>query len=143
MAGIDMTKNYNATRLPLYATYIPAGTSVMNILHYMQMVNSKVFRKYDYRQHVYDVGVDVDTTSTGVPEMYDITKVTTPTVLIHSDGDVVSTPRDVEWTGEQLKNVVSRIELKEFNHLELVWAPRMKPIYEKIISMAQITSNTK
>jgi len=131
MAGMDLTKNYNATRFPLYATYIPAGTSTKNLVHYMQLINSHVFRRYDNRPH------ESYWSAGGVPEMYDITKIPNPTVLIGSDGDITSTTKDVNWLQKQLQHVTSRIELREFNHLELVWAPAMKPIYEKIIRMAQ------
>ncbi|KAH0623591.1 hypothetical protein JD844_006508, partial [Phrynosoma platyrhinos] len=40
--------NLNMSRLDVYASHFPAGTSVQNALHWHQVYNSKLFRAYDY-----------------------------------------------------------------------------------------------
>ena len=40
--------NFNTTRLPIYMSHAPAGTSTKNVLHFAQGVNSDKFRMFDY-----------------------------------------------------------------------------------------------
>ncbi len=40
--------NFNITRIPIYISHTPAGTSSKNILHFGQQVNSDKFRMFDY-----------------------------------------------------------------------------------------------
>ncbi|KAJ1363517.1 hypothetical protein KIN20_023402 [Parelaphostrongylus tenuis] len=38
----------NKTRIPVYTSNMPAGTSSMNIIHWMQMIRTGMVAKYDY-----------------------------------------------------------------------------------------------
>ncbi|EGZ17162.1 hypothetical protein PHYSODRAFT_331176 [Phytophthora sojae] len=40
--------NLNATRIPVYLSQTPAGTSVQNMAHYAQGIRDDTFAKYDY-----------------------------------------------------------------------------------------------
>ncbi|GFS72799.1 gastric triacylglycerol lipase, partial [Nephila pilipes] len=46
-AGTDYSQ-LNTTRLGVYVSHTPAGASTQSIIHYAQMVNAKVFQKYDF-----------------------------------------------------------------------------------------------
>ena len=131
IAGFD-TKNLNETRLPVYLSHMPAGTSTKNALHYMQLVNSKMFRKYDY-----GLVWNLKKYHTTTPPKYNFDTVNTPTVIISGSHDWLSTPEDVKWTAEHLPNVVKKIEIPGYNHIDFVWAKSArKEIYEKIIKIA-------
>ncbi|KAK3701521.1 hypothetical protein QZH41_007892 [Actinostola sp. cb2023] len=47
IAGNDK-KHLNETRLPVYMSHTPAGTSVRNVMHFAQLHNAKKFQMYDY-----------------------------------------------------------------------------------------------
>lgn len=42
------SKNLNSTRLPVYLSEFPAGTSTRNMIHWIQGVKTNAFQKYDY-----------------------------------------------------------------------------------------------
>merc|ERR1712243_402509 len=68
--------NINATRVPLYLMHMPAGTSMKNMVHIMQKGFSNKLQAFDY-------GALVNLIKYGSlsPPVYDLKKVTVPTVL--------------------------------------------------------------
>ncbi|KAL3207490.1 hypothetical protein MRX96_039654 [Rhipicephalus microplus] len=47
IVGTDMHE-FNVTRLPVFISHTPAGTSVKNMIHFAQLVREKRFQKFDY-----------------------------------------------------------------------------------------------
>ncbi|XP_072485076.1 lipase member N-like isoform X2 [Notamacropus eugenii] len=46
-AGFD-TKNLNVSRISIYLSHSPSGTSIQNVLHFKQLFHSDEFRAYDW-----------------------------------------------------------------------------------------------
>jgi len=105
----------NATRIPVYMSHTPAGTSSKNMLHYIQMMNSGLFRKYDYGKLGNNERYQRDT-----PPEYDLYKVKVPTVVFYGSMDVIAPPKDVQWTIDHLGFVMKTFTAK-YNHLDFVW----------------------
>ncbi|CAL1287331.1 unnamed protein product [Larinioides sclopetarius] len=132
ICGTDYSQ-LNATRLSVYVSHTPAGTSTKSIIHYAQMVKSKKFQKYDYGPK----GNKLKYNQTSAPE-YHVEKITTKTALIWSENDKLADPTDVHILEKKLKNLVSStpVKLKEFNHLDFVWGVDANIyVYENVLSM--------
>ncbi|XP_069136610.1 gastric triacylglycerol lipase-like [Argopecten irradians] len=130
-AGYDI-HNLNQTRLPVYIGHSPAGTSMQDMVHFSQMIRSKQFQKYDYgspeanKQHY---GQDT-------PPLYDVTKVTAPVVLYWAENDWLAVPQDVKILQSKLPNVRGSYEIKDWNHLDFIWAvDAYNVLYKGIIQM--------
>ena len=52
IAGFD-TSNLNDTRLPVYLSHLPAGTSVKDFLHYLQV--SATFRSFPFSSFAFNI----------------------------------------------------------------------------------------
>ena len=114
----DVTININQTRLPVYLAHTPAGTSLKNMDHFAQNVNSERFGKYDYGDYE-----NSQRYGTVLPPEYDLRKLLfLPIVVISGTRDTLCPPEDVRWTIGQLSNVVEHIEIPEYNHLDFIWA---------------------
>jgi len=109
------SRQINATRIPIYMSHTPAGTSTKNVLHLSQMVNSGKFNKYDYGK----LGNQERYGSDKPPE-YDLSKVRVPTVVVYGTMDVIAPPKDVAWTIDNLGFVIKSFSAK-YNHLDMVW----------------------
>ena len=110
-------KNLNNTRMSLYFSNFPAGTSIKNFMHMLQLGSSGRFQKYDYggRGNRLRYG-------SLIPPEYDITKVDVPTVIISGSIDGISSQQDVEWTKEQLPLVIEHIKIQGYNHVDMILA---------------------
>ncbi|KAI6177906.1 Lipase [Aphelenchoides fujianensis] len=131
--GGPETGNWNDSRLLVYMAHTPAGTSTVNIVHWIQVHLAKKLQKYDYgstaanREHY---GQDT-------PPVYNLSKITTPTYLYFSPADWLATSRDVEESiiGVVDKRYLKRIKpMPEFNHFDFIWSLNAKEkIYDEII----------
>ncbi|KAH8022499.1 hypothetical protein HPB51_025062 [Rhipicephalus microplus] len=124
---------WNKTRLPVFLANYPSGTSVRNIAHFSQLVKSNRFQKYDWGPTK-----NVATYGTPRPPAYNLANVKAPVVLYWSDGDVLSTPKDVEDLAKILPNVVLnfKVPVKGFTHLDFEWSIKAKDhLYRKVLEI--------
>ena len=128
IAGYDK-KDLNMTRIPVYFTHTPAGTSVKNMYHFSQLVGSGLFRMFDYgrlenlvRYHSME------------PPEYNIQNINTPIRMMSGSNDWLATPDDVKWTAGQLPGLLEVFEVDGYNHLDFVWGMSAgQRVYRKII----------
>ena len=126
-------KYLNLTRVPVYFTYFPAGTSAKNMYHYAQLVKSGNFQKFDYGWW----GNIVEYGSFHAP-MYHLENVPNAIVLFSGAEDTTATPKDVQWIAEHLPNVIRNIVIKGFNHLAIGrGVTANKEVNEKIINFVR------
>lgn len=76
------SRQFNRSLLPEIMENTPAGSSVKQVLHYSQLINSAKFRMYDY-------GFAKNLVKYGqmTPPEYDLSSVTAPVYLHYSDND--------------------------------------------------------
>ncbi|XP_060080217.1 gastric triacylglycerol lipase-like [Ylistrum balloti] len=130
-AGYDI-HNLNKTRLPVYINHSPAGTSMQDMIHFSQMIRSKEFKKYDYGS----VSANKKHYGQDTPPAYNVTKVTTPVVLYWAEKDWLAVPQDVKILQSKLPNVRGIYEIKDWNHLDFIWAVNAyKVLYKDIIKL--------
>jgi lysosomal acid lipase/cholesteryl ester hydrolase len=136
IAGYDADQ-MNATRLPVYVAHTPAGTSVQNLVHFAQIINSGNFQKFDY-------GAEGNVEKYGklTPPIYDLTKITTKVALFWGENDLFADKDDVAKLAEDLKDVLKtdyRVPYDKFTHLDFQWALNAKSVlYEQVIELLPI-----
>ncbi|XP_075991089.1 lipase 3-like [Anticarsia gemmatalis] len=100
-------------------SHMPAGGSAMTVLHYIQLVRSGYFQRYNY-------GVDGNLKKyhSKFPPKYDLAAITLPISLFTSPSDWLSTTSDVALLMVKLQNVYIHhiVRRNDFSHLDFVWA---------------------
>ncbi|GAB1605386.1 gastric triacylglycerol lipase-like [Argonauta hians] len=115
----NFDKQYmNTSRIPVYLTHTPAGTSTQNMDHFAQLVRTKTCQKYNYgstSENILHYGQ-------ATPPKYDVTKLKVPVALFSGGRDTLADPKDVAILRKLLKTTVSDVVIPEWAHLEFIWA---------------------
>ncbi|KAL3875546.1 hypothetical protein ACJMK2_033487 [Sinanodonta woodiana] len=131
LCGFDY-KETNMSRVPVYVGHNPAGTSVQNMLHYAQSVNSGLFQKFDYGSAEENMRHYNQTT----PPVYDVRNIETPMALFTGPEDWLADPTDVSKLRPLLKNVIYEKDIPGWNHLDFIWGMNApQECYKDIISL--------
>jgi len=120
----------NQTRLPVYTSKVPAGTSVQNMVKYAQSYMSDQFQYYDYGR-----AGNLKQYNQAKAPIYDLKQMKVPTVLFYGGQDWLATVKDTEWIRKTLPNIVESNLIQAYNHMDFVWgvnAPNF--LYNNIIS---------
>uniref|UniRef100_A0A7E4WBC4 Lipase n=1 Tax=Panagrellus redivivus TaxID=6233 RepID=A0A7E4WBC4_PANRE len=132
LIGGPSSNQMNATRLPVFLSDEPSGTSMKNILHWAQLVRSGKQQKYDFGSNGNKKAYGKST-----PTEYDISKIVADIHMYWSPADWLADEKDVvdhllvDLTRDALKESVV---LQDFGHLDFVWGDRAaKEIYAPII----------
>ncbi|CAH1406926.1 unnamed protein product [Nezara viridula] len=123
----------NSTLIPTVTSFVPAGTSLKQLIHYTQLAhNGGKFTQYDYGKPINKIVYRQED-----PPEYDLSKITTPVVLHHASNDWISDTKDVMTLYKQLPNCSKvLIPLPNFNHMDFMWAIDVwKLVYEPMINI--------
>lgn len=128
LCGFDYD-GLNQTRLPVYYTHTPAGTSVKNMIHWFQMVDSKTFQMYDYGY----LGNKIHYGQFKAP-LYDPEEMKVPVALYYGENDWLADPKDVKNLIPKLQNLIHSVEISKWNHLDFIWGMDAATlVYKEII----------
>lgn len=126
------TKYLNTTRIPVYTTHDPAGTSTKNVVHFAQAVISGKFQMYDFGSSAENIKHYNQPT----PPLYDLTTIKTPVALYWAKNDWLADPEDLQYLRKNLPNIVDDYEVQDWNHLDFIWAINAKPVlYNRMIQL--------
>uniref|UniRef100_A0A6G1SDP3 Gastric triacylglycerol lipase n=1 Tax=Aceria tosichella TaxID=561515 RepID=A0A6G1SDP3_9ACAR len=109
----DNFKRNNDSRTPIIAHHIPEGTSVLNVLHFAQLIESGQFRAFNFgpKENMRRYG------SASSP-FYPVRNIVSPDIaFISGRTDVLSTMRNVELTRRMLRVPL----MDDYVVPELVW----------------------
>ncbi|XP_060041841.1 lipase member N isoform X2 [Erinaceus europaeus] len=129
-AGADW-KNINMSRLDVYMSHAPTGTSVQNILHIKQLYRSSEFRAYDWGDETQNMQHYNQTR----PPRYDLRAMNVPTAVWVGGHDVLVTLRDVARVLPQIRNLQYFQLLPKWNHFDFIWGLDAPVVYRKIIDL--------
>lgn len=130
IGGADPAE-FNQDYLPVILSHTPAGTSVHTVVHYAQLVESKVFGMYDWGRlgNLNHYGQDT-------PPLYNLSLITPPTALFWGENDYLADPQDVAKLAEELPNLKLnyKVDWPEFSHLDFIWAIHAKElVYDYVL----------
>ncbi|NWT04278.1 LIPK Lipase, partial [Mionectes macconnelli] len=102
-------KNTNMSLFFFYAGHIPAGTSVQNVIHWMQVnlpscfpVQNRVFCRQSG------------------PPLYDVKDMEVPTAIWNGGLDCLADPQDTALLLPQIKNLVHHRLIPHWNHMDFI-----------------------
>lgn len=112
-------KQHNSTRVPVYVTNLPVGTSSRNVLHYAQVFRAKNLVRFDYGTEK-----NVDIYGQAEPPPYPLEKIQVPFAIYQGEGDVFADPKDVEDLVERLRGILVLRKVMpdpDFGHLDFIY----------------------
>uniref|UniRef100_H3GJN3 Partial AB-hydrolase lipase domain-containing protein n=1 Tax=Phytophthora ramorum TaxID=164328 RepID=H3GJN3_PHYRM len=125
----------NTSRIPVYISQTPAGTSVKNMAHYAQNIRDNTFASYDYgckcKRNSDIVKCPVSKCENKKvygsfdPPAFPIGKMVYPrTGFYIGSADTIATTADIEKLREALPSgtIVHELAVQEYSHLDLTWA---------------------
>jgi lysosomal acid lipase/cholesteryl ester hydrolase len=134
LCGFD-TSNLNQTRLPVYLSHTPAGTSVRDVYHYAEEYKSGKFQMYDFGSPEANAEHYQGMTT---PPLYNLTDFHVPVYTYAGSNDWIADPEDVYSLLPQLKSLKRSITIEGYNHMDFIWGINAnEKLYEDIIQNAK------
>ncbi|CAN8216710.1 unnamed protein product [Coccothraustes coccothraustes] len=108
-------KNTNMSRFDVYMGHTPAGSSVQNIIHWLQLYQTGEFKHYDYgSDNVLHYNQDT-------PPLYRVEEMPVPTAVWSGGQDWAADWRDVLQLLPRISHLVSYTHIPDWNHWDFVW----------------------
>ncbi|XP_067671210.1 lysosomal acid lipase/cholesteryl ester hydrolase-like [Haliotis asinina] len=117
LGGFDY-KVLNMSRVPVYIAHNPAGTSVQNMIHFAQGVNTDKFMMFDFGS----AGANMEHYGQATPPLYHPEQMEVPVVLFSGGMDFLADPTDVTWLRSRLTRTVADHVIPHWEHLDFIWA---------------------
>jgi len=133
LAGCEFLENINGSRQEVIFSHFPAGTSVKNILHFAQAVNSDKFQMYDY-----GVTGNLKHYNQTTPPKYELSQLLTRTAIIYGSGDRLVNPTDTKRAISEMPTPDVTLEIPKYGHGDFVWGlDATDKLYNFILSYIQ------
>ncbi|GMT16549.1 hypothetical protein PFISCL1PPCAC_7846, partial [Pristionchus fissidentatus] len=130
--GGDWSSQLDYSRLPIYYSNYPGGSSTKNTRHFTQMMLKKRTARFDYGEVE-----NLRRYGTLFPPSFNFSSVRVPMYLWYSEGDYLVGAEDItnglvpQLKAQYVKEV---IRLEDYNHFDFHWGLRApKDIYHPII----------
>ncbi|XP_044518890.1 lipase member J isoform X2 [Gracilinanus agilis] len=124
------------SRLDVYLSQNPAGTSVQNMLHWLQDYATGDFKAFDWGNQ--DLNIMHFYQST--PPAYNVSEMQVATAVWSGTQDLLSDPDDIKELLPKITNLIYHKIIPSYNHLDFIWAMDVPwEIFYEIIIMIKKT----
>ncbi|XP_033622408.1 lipase member K isoform X2 [Fukomys damarensis] len=131
LTGLD-SRNLNMSRLDVYLSQKPAGTSVQTMLHWAQIFNSDRLQAFDWGNR----GQNMMHFHQLTPPLYNITKMKVPTAIWSGGQDIVADPKDMENLLPKVANLIFYKVIPHYNHMDFYLGQDVhQEVYQDIIRL--------
>jgi len=125
----------NTSRLPVYFSHLPAGSSVMNMAHWAQAVRTGQFQYYDFGS----AKKNEEHYGQPKPPQYDIANIKVKTAVFYAGKDTLADTADVKaWLPKVPKDLlVLSKEYPGIGHCDMTWGTQ-EPVlgmYREIVQL--------
>ncbi|KAM4851977.1 lipase member J isoform 2-T2 [Thomomys bottae] len=128
------SKNFNTSRLDVYFSHNPAGTSVQNILHWGQLQYSTHLKAFDWGNTVLNM-IHFNKTT---PPSYNVTNMNVTIATWNGEKDLLADPEDIEIFYSEITNLIYHKSISHYNHMDfLLGLDAYQHIYHEIIDIIQ------
>lgn len=110
----------------------PAGASIRQCLHYLQMIRDGGFHQYDYE----NVRINRQMYGSDKPPAYDLAQITAPISIYYSKDDDTAIMENAQKLFTKLKNLKSTylVPIDDFSHVDFTYSRYIrKAVYDKLI----------
>jgi len=116
---VGPSHHVNKSRIQVYVSGTPAGTSVKNMVHWGQGIRTEAFQMYDEGSAEKNMWRYNSTK----PPAYDLSAIKVPVVLYAGGEDYLADPKDVDRLVSELAPgvLVKRVNIPTYAHLDFSW----------------------
>ncbi|XP_077206481.1 lipase member M-like [Paroedura picta] len=127
--GIDQN-NVNMSRMDVYAAHLPGCTSLKNLLHWAQVIQSGALKPFDYGSK------NIEKYNQTIPPSYKVKDMKVPTVIWSGGQDIVASPKDIEVLLPVLGNVIYYRQIPHWMHYDFLFGiDAHQQVYDELVKM--------
>ncbi|KAG1685156.1 hypothetical protein DVH05_009703 [Phytophthora capsici] len=151
-----VSENWNSSRVGVYLSEMPAGTSVKNMGHFAQSIRKGTFSAYNYGCGCLRVlGIKLCSKricenkakyGTFDPPVFPVSSMVYPrTGFFTGENDILATSTDIDLLRAAMPNttVIYDQEISDFSHMDFTWAmDANERVYQSVLEQLQLHIGT-